>query len=158
MEPEKVTDAEKYRAFAAQHLEIFKATVAWEHAILKPPFLLNGGALIAVLTFLGHVWTADPSQNLVVSKWLMILAMILWVLGLVAAGAATLFGYESQFAFLKAFRRRKEADDKDDPELEALADTFGRKGATTRRIWKGGVIASLSFFGIGAVLAIISVL
>ncbi len=103
-------EPEKYKAREARHLELIRATVAFEHAALRPTFLLNGGALIAVLTFLGHAWTRDGSW-VAINKVSMIWAIISWALGVFTAGAATFFGYTSQHEFLLWFRHRGYGDD-----------------------------------------------
>ena len=166
MEPEKIDEpmaVEKYRAREAQHLEIFRATVAFEHAALKPPLLLNGGALVGVLTFLGNAWTPLSQAGTVefaVIKWLMLVAMVLWANGLFFAAWATVSGYKSQSAFLEEFRRNRDVADgrRDPPDHMHLAAELGQEGVEERVEWKWGINISLICFGVGALLAVLSLM
>ena len=75
-------------------LELFRAESAYEHAALKPLFLLNGGAVVAVMTFAGH--------NLQVQKFDFALPVLAWSLGLVCAAVIAGLGYYSQHCFYVA--------------------------------------------------------
>ena len=77
--------------------QLRQATINFEHAALRVLFLLNGGGLIAFLTFLG-TGAGKGLEN----KWTTTASLIVWLIGLVLAGFATGFGYKSQFKFYKA--------------------------------------------------------
>ena len=108
------------------------------------PFLLNGGALIASLTFLGHIWSAAAQKP---ARGGMITALLFWAAGLVLAGAATHYGYLSQHNFLKALRRS--ADGREDQ-----AEQHRTQAEVQRDAWKGCVWGSLLAFGLGCGIAI----
>jgi len=76
--------------------QLRQATMNFEHAALKPLFLLNGGALIAFIAFLGSDAGRIMNRDLVIS------ALVCWAIGLLFAAVAVLYGYGSQFAFYKA--------------------------------------------------------
>ena len=80
----------------ASRRQLREAAIKFEHAALKPLFLLNGGGLIALLTLLGAKSADQFDQD-----WV-IVSLIAWGFGLTFAGFATGFGYFSQFAFYKA--------------------------------------------------------
>ena len=77
--------------------QLRQATINFEHAALRVLFLLNGGALIAFLAFLG----TDTAKELT-SKGTTDFALAAWLAGLILGGFAALFGYRSQFQFYKA--------------------------------------------------------
>jgi hypothetical protein len=52
---------EKFKAEAARELELTRLTGQFEHAAMRPAYLLNGGALIASLTYRGHV--LEPNKH-----------------------------------------------------------------------------------------------
>ena len=70
--------------------QLRQATMNFEHAML-----LNGGGLVALLTFLG----TGKAGGL---GWAVPYSLTAWGIGLVLAGLATWFGYQSQFKFYKA--------------------------------------------------------
>ena len=130
---------EEFKADKAHEEELTRATVQFEHAAMRPVFLLNGGALIAALTFLGH---AHPSAS-----WQILAALGAWVFGLSAAGLAAWFGYRSQLCFRKAWSRKIEGD-------KAAQINFGRKAKRCRSLWGAFIICSLALFAAGGSLAV----
>ena len=82
-------------------LELAKATIAFEHAALRPLYLLNGGAIVAVLAFFGAIAKEQPS----VFREMVLYSLPgfgFWAAGLCAAMKATSAGYRSQLSFYKA--------------------------------------------------------
>jgi hypothetical protein len=59
--------------------EMIRATAAFEHATLRPLFILNGGALVAYLALLGAGRIDFPIGRL---------AVLAWAIGLIAAAVA----------------------------------------------------------------------
>src|SRR3990172_5283938 len=100
-------DVERYKAERAYELELLRATTAFEHAVLKPTFLLNGGALVIVFALLGTIWK-DKGQFAGVD--VLILAIGCWAAGLASAAVASVLGYLSQWAFLKARHRKLDSE------------------------------------------------
>lgn len=94
-----------YEAQRAHELELNRATAAFEHAVLSPLFLLNGGAAVAFLTLLGAASAND--STLAVNPWAAGLAASTWSAGLVAATWAARAGYESQRAFTQSVKQRR---------------------------------------------------
>jgi hypothetical protein len=83
-------------------LELTRATIAFEHAALKPLAFLNGGALIAAMAFLGAIWDKAKQPNITLLYW----CLGLWSIGLILSTVVAFLGYGSQFAFMKAARRK----------------------------------------------------
>jgi hypothetical protein len=67
-----------------------QATIAFEHAAIRPLYLLNGGAVIAALTYAGNIGKLGGSR---LDFGFLIGALMAWSAGLVAAFAVTAFGY-----------------------------------------------------------------
>ena len=118
---------ERYRARIAARIEMFRAVAAFEHAALRPLLLLNGGAAVALLAFIGQVWPEVISGTLI--------AMAIWSVGLALATIATSLGYFSQNTFYKASGHQFEAEDanrvKDievESEAKAAQDKLEKKG------------------------------
>ena len=76
--------------------QLRQAAMNFEHVALRPLYLLNGGGLVAFLTFLGTGSTPDIDKGWVTGS------LVAWLIGLVLAGFTTIFAYRSQFHFYKA--------------------------------------------------------
>ena len=149
-------EVERYKFNGAYAIELLKATVAFEHAALKPLPLLNGGAIIAALTFAGH--TAQHPQ--LIQPWLK-WAIAAWAGGLVAAIAAIFLGYWSQHFFLKASARDREAGEKERSGNSAGAalercrhERFVDKGMISRRVAYVFALLGLLGFIAGSIFGI----
>lgn len=121
MSNNKDKEIERYKAMQAYCLELVRATNAFEHAATKPPFILNGGALVVVMALLGAIWKDNGN---IVEKNLLVYAILCWGFGLFFAGVGVAFGYLSQFAFLKARHRELDAEHAKDANKH---DEVGRK-------------------------------
>ena len=89
-------------------VELLKATAAFEHATLRPPFVLNGGALVVYLALFGVLRSSEHGE---INLYYSIAAMTAWVVGLVLTFSAVACAYYSQRNFEKAQRRLIEALD-----------------------------------------------
>lgn len=118
----------------AKRPELFEATVRFEHAAIKPLYLLNGGAIVAAIAFLGN---APEYATGVVSP------LKLWIAGLVLATATTGAGYFSQFYFFKS-------DGQDAKGNTKLAGRWGKAGVVIRRFAYLFGAASIACFAFGA--------
>ena len=118
--------------------ELFEATVRFEHAALRPLYLLNGGAAVAAIAFVGKT----PAFAAGVAG-----PMKLWIVGLMFATGATIAGYFSQLLFFKRGGRLDEG-------RTAEAQDLGKKGVWIRRLAYVFGLGSLPCFGIGAWIAI----
>jgi len=88
-----------HEALRAHELELNRATAAFEHAVIAPLTLVNGGAAAAWLAFLAN---RDDVGNLA-------LVAAAWVAGLVLAVAAAYCGWRRQRAYSQSERQRREA-------------------------------------------------
>ena len=105
-------------AWVQARIELFRAVVAHEHAALRPLFLLNGGAAVAALAFIGQVWPSDVSG--------LIVAMVIWSVGLFAAGLAAGLAYVSQNAFYRESGHRQSAKKAaEDNDMAKESDEWG---------------------------------
>jgi len=93
---------ERLKFRLAHALELIRATTAFEHAVLRPPLILNGGALVVSLTLFGALQKQSSTINGRSFKF----ALMFWIAGVLLASVATAFGYYSQAAFRK-FRDRE---------------------------------------------------
>ena len=74
---------------------LLRGTIEFEHAALRPFFLLNGGALVVSLAFLSAVLPSEELRSSFKTD-LMVMAVLAWCAGLVFAVLATGFGYIAQ--------------------------------------------------------------
>ena len=144
------------RRWQAYRLELTRATTAFEHAAIRPLFLLNGGALIVVMAFLGAIWDDAKQPDLIMLYW----SLGFWFVGLVLAAVVTIFGYRSQFAFLKATKKAIDAVDSaaneepDEVMYESIREvkTQGELGEKLRTWAESLGVTSLVFFAVGVLL------
>ena len=71
--------------------ETYRSMITYGQGMLKFTFLINGAAIISILTFLGHLYSksgAFPSMKL---------PIILFVIGLLLSGVAGITAYLVQF-------------------------------------------------------------
>lgn len=87
---------EQSRIQSSSELEMFKATIEAGGSALKAAMLLNGGAAIALLTFLGNAWAKFPDSQRG-DLFDMNRAMLWFFVGTATAGAAYLARYITQF-------------------------------------------------------------
>ena len=87
-------------------LELIRATVATAHAALKAAMLINAGAAIAMLAFLGNIVQNKVAANLIPS---LSCALILYVWGVLVAAVATGTAYVSQAGFGNELGKRSKA-------------------------------------------------
>jgi len=90
---------EHFKAKLSGVLELQRATSAFEHAALKPVFLLNGGAVAAMLTFYGTLTAKSGGFPVGIAGNRIIWAILIWVVGLCFAAASTAAGFFSQLDF-----------------------------------------------------------
>ena len=151
---------ERLKFRLAHTLELVRATTAFEHAGLRPPLILNGGALVVSLTLFGALQKQSGTINGRPFKF----ALILWIVGVLLAPAATAFGYYSQAAFRK-FRDRELdetwAEDEGDTvkagDMRSQANCEERRGWARRRVAELAVAFSMLFFLAGVCVAIIAI-
>jgi hypothetical protein len=138
--------------------EMVRATAAFEHAVLKPLFLLNGGALIATLTLYGAL-RGDRFNFLA-----LLLAILGWVVGLCMAAASAFFAAYSQFAFRKLRsvevaleeKRLNLKEDRSEDDLIRDSGRYQQQGNCRRQVAVGFGLISLLFFLISLVPAFLA--
>ena len=94
-----------YQAQRSQELELNKAAAAYEHGLMSPLFLLNGGATVAFLTLLGAASSQD--STLKVSIVFGGSAVILWSFGLLVTVLGVRQGYHVQVRYTRATTARR---------------------------------------------------
>ncbi len=80
-------------------IELARQVAAYEHAALKTLYVLNGGGALALLVFVGRVWTEDGGNQQVLIGVGGTIAY--FVFGLIIAAIATFAGYMQQQWFFK---------------------------------------------------------
>jgi len=158
MPKSKEKELEHYKARQAHRLELIRATIAFEHAALKPAFVLNGGAIAVVFAFLGTIW--KQSQQIPEAR-LFVQALGFWGVGLFVSALAWMLGYRSQFAFRKALERKLDAEHATDKgnRNEARsklveAENEANRGVRLRAWCEGLVIVSLITFLLGVMVCV----
>ena len=154
---------ERLRRRHLHSMELLRATVAFEHAAIKPPMLLNGGALVVFLALIGTL-KARPGIDAGFSEGWALGALLVWVVGLVFATTAIAKGYYSQLAFRKAHDTELTADEQKegDKRVTAIqrkrrARGFLRKGHAHRRCAELSILASIGLFVVGVGFGLLAV-
>jgi len=86
----------QYDAENARHLEMFKSVITAGQSALKSALLINGGAAVAMLAFVGSVW--EESLALCTVIYLLV-AMGLFVVGVLLGAIASGLTYLAQRAY-----------------------------------------------------------
>ena len=159
--PPTELEIERFKHRNAERLELLKATIAFEHAALRPNLILNGGAILTALTFAGHISDGKGTAGLDFSA--LKFALIAWCIGLVLGTAAVMLGYFSQFAFLKHARRGFGAQDATRVGNAARAEqqqeaalSWRDDGVKIRNVAYIVSAGSLVFFIIGVFFAVVA--
>ena len=158
---------EVYKATHSHELELNRATATFEHAVLSPLYLLNGGAAVAFLTLLGAA--SGEGARLKISIVWAAVAAFAWTVGLLLATFATYSGYKGQRGFSRALRfRREEIEaslfEQQVPANSALPPSGDRVKSEVEvaKSWQNkyvsGIVASGCSFAVGAAAAGLSVL
>jgi len=157
---DKEKEIERYKAMHAYVVELVRATVAFEHAAVKPLFILNGGALVVVFALLGAIWN-DRGQ-FAEKRWL-VAALVCWGVGVFLAAITTAFGYRSQLAFLKHRHRELDAEHARDADNQeevcrrvSQQEAEGKRGMSLRRWAEICGLFSLLLFLAGVVLGFVA--
>ena len=100
---EHASNLARYSAENAHQVEMFKSVILAGQNALKSVILINGGAAVAILAFVGSTW--DKSANTNVGKKLLI-SMVLFAFGVLAGGIASGLTYLAQRAYADEKRRK----------------------------------------------------
>lgn len=156
-------EIEIYRAVRAHELELNKAVAAFEHAVLAPLYLLNGGGVVAFLTLIGA--TSGEGSSLQVGVSWSAAAVSAWALGLLAAAVATYWFFQAQRGFAGGERiRRQDIESLVHEEAAGLASapttTAKRLAEAARRCQDRAELSlwiSVGLFVVGTALATVAV-
>jgi len=94
---ENQSNIEKYKEDRAEWRELFKATVGHSQSAIKLQALVNGGAAVALLAFIGKIWSPEFSGT-VIAEFIPF-ALILYCCGVGAAVITQSLTYISQHYF-----------------------------------------------------------
>lgn len=86
---------EGYKADRALHQEMMKVTCAAGQGALKATVIINGGASVALLAFIGNTWKNNNGDSIAGLAFALLFYVIAVLCGAVAAGTT----YLSQFAW-----------------------------------------------------------
>ncbi len=153
---------EYFKSRLAHIDEMTRATAGFEHAAVKPPLLLNGGAAIATLTLYGAIGLPSFGWEVI----LVLLALSFWAFGLVFATLATGHAFKSQLQFYKSTSQEIKAiverefnkDDAAGAECESKHSDFADKGNDERDKAIDHWTRSLRFFVGGGVSAAVGLI
>lgn len=87
---------EHYRSVNEFNMEMLRATITTGQSALKSAMLINGGAAVAVLAFLGNAWTKEIPRHVLTGA---AYGLSLFVWGVLSAATAVGFTYLSQAGF-----------------------------------------------------------
>ncbi|BDC37931.1 hypothetical protein PTKU15_12280 [Paraburkholderia terrae] len=124
-------------ATASLSAEMLKATTEAGQTALKAAILINGGAAVAILAFVGNAvtkWALDPGSPLLTAVGF---ALLTFVVGTGLAGTSSAFRYLSQFAYGTAFE--SESNDR-----KKCWNTWGHVGSAVAVVL--GVFSFAAFF------------
>ncbi len=99
-EHRKMEYAGKFAQYDSENkwsLELFRSVILAGQTALKSAILINGGAAVALLAFIGSVWDKTTNPN-VIKK--LLISMVLFVLGVLAGGIASSLTYLIQLLYL----------------------------------------------------------
>jgi hypothetical protein len=131
---------EKYREQKFEgYVEEFKATIQAGQAALKSAILINGGASVAILAFIGNLATSEKSKALIP---ILSCSLAYFVFGTLVAAMASGGAYLSQAAYSKVNQE----------ETTEATERWKKRGKAFQYTTIIFVIASYILFGLGALL------
>jgi hypothetical protein len=86
------SELEGYKAAQEESRRLFEAVINFAGIALKSAILINGGAAVAMLAYLGHVGRDDVASEFP-------LALLLYVGGVLSAAVATAASYLAQYQY-----------------------------------------------------------
>lgn len=85
------------KADSDHDLELFRSVISFAGAALKSAMLINGGAAVAMMAFIGNIWTQGVSALAVTS---LTNSILYFSSGVLAAAVATMTSYFTQYFYL----------------------------------------------------------
>lgn len=92
----------QYQAQETRAVELFRSVITYGSAAMKSSLLINGGAAVAILAFIGNIWTKETGLEAVKS---LTTAILLFSFGVLAAALGTAGSYFSQYCYAEPFPR-----------------------------------------------------
>lgn len=89
--------------------EMFKSVIEAGQTALKSAILINGGAAVALLAFLGNLLTKEAPKGIAVPIPVMGHAMLIFIMGVGLAGLASGFRYLCQWLYSSDWNRTGDA-------------------------------------------------
>ncbi|MBA3582757.1 MAG: hypothetical protein H0W44_09930 [Gammaproteobacteria bacterium] len=115
-------------------LETYKSLITYGHAVLRYVFIINGGAIIAILTFIGDMVSKADGEHVPDMRQ----PLIFFILGLLVSGIALCLAYWTQ--------------------LTIYSQLVNKKDSPVHVYWFNGLVVCVGlgiiFFGIGSFVAI----
>lgn len=91
-----------YEAIQQLSIEMFRSVISYGQAALKTTILINGGAAVALLAFIGRIWGSSPSQAAVDS---LTNSIVLYSFGVLASAMGTATTYLTQYSYHSAWKK-----------------------------------------------------
>ena len=91
-----------YNAQQLHSVEMFRSVIGYGNATLKSAMLINGGAAVALLAFIGNIWVKGVNSDAVDS---LTNGIALFTFGVLAAALGTGGSYLTQYFYNEGFQR-----------------------------------------------------
>lgn len=91
-----------YNAQQLHSVELFRSVITYGEAALKSAILINGGAAVALLAFIGNIWNKGISEG---SAAPLTAAITSFSFGVLAAALGTAGSYLAQFLYSQNYQR-----------------------------------------------------
>ena len=130
----------EYESTWETNLEGFRASIQAGQAALKSAILINGGASVAILAFIGNLATSENSKALIP---ILSCSLAYFVFGTLVAAMASGGAYLSQAAYSKVNQEEETAE---------ATERWEKRGKVFQYTTIIFVIVSYILFGLGALL------
>lgn len=87
---------EEYKADQLHDTEMFRSVINFAGSALKSAMLINGGAAVALMAFIGNIWTKVTAVAAVTS---LTNSVFYFAFGVLAAALATMMSYFTQYFY-----------------------------------------------------------
>lgn len=94
----------QYETESASQLEVFKSVISTGQNALKCSLIINGGASLALLTFIGNYLTKSNSPSLIIS--MLAFPLYIFTLGVFSAALSSGFTYFVQYSYYEDWSKR----------------------------------------------------
>jgi hypothetical protein len=92
----------EYKASRDHAIAMFNSVIGFAQAALKTSLLINGAAAIALLTFIGNIWTKTQTPEVAYS---LSSALVLFCVGALGAAVSTVTTYVTQYCYERPYQR-----------------------------------------------------